>query len=606
MNKTTLVRTGYALLALLLVGVLVFLIAQTRTVNRDAYNQIITTLRQLKQIDAEWNVDVLRAKTGLVHNYDQVASPLPLIEQLKRELSSETSSYWQSSSDSNERMLALLDRYSTLMDTKIEAIEHFKSQNAILRNSSRFMPMAATEVVNVTRDSQLPNDTKAAVERALSSLLANTMSYAQTPDQALRANIGADTQQLQQLTATAPPEVRESVETLDAHVGTVLRQQDRGAQLLADLSALPSAQAIDDLADAHARENDKLLQNQQIYQRALIGYAAFLLALLAFVAWRLFRYYRQLNQTNAALEKSNLELKESQVHLVQAEKMSALGQMVAGIAHEINTPLAYVKGTFSVLKDQLHPIQSLATQSYGFTQALRAPERDKSALNQQFQGVESTARNLIERGVVQEMDTLVADGLHGIEQISEIVLNLKNFSRLDREKVSNFSVEEGLDSTLLLARNLLKNAVEVRKDYHHVPPVSGSPSQINQVFLNIITNAEHAMPEHNELKLIELRTSTEGGDTVRIDISDNGNGIPQDVLPKIFDPFFTTKPIGEGTGMGLSISYKIIQEHGGRIVVDSVPGKGTRFSIYLPIENAATATQDAAAIEEDNDVLFAD
>ena len=146
MNKSNIVRASYALAAVVIVAVLVFLIAQTRSVNRDAYNDIITTLRDLKQIDAQWNVDVLRAKTGLVSNYDQVASPLPLIEQLKQELSSETSSYWASLSGNSDRLLPLLDRYSTLMDSKITAIEQFKSQNAILRNSSRFLPMAATDV----------------------------------------------------------------------------------------------------------------------------------------------------------------------------------------------------------------------------------------------------------------------------------------------------------------------------------------------------------------------------------------------------------------------------------------------------------------------------
>lgn len=606
MNKSNIVRASYALAAVVIVAVLVFLIAQTRSVNRDAYNDIITTLRDLKQIDAQWNVDVLRAKTGLVSNYDQVASPLPLIEQLKQELSSETSSYWASLSGNSDRLLPLLDRYSTLMDSKITAIEQFKSQNAILRNSSRFLPMAATDVVDATRESTMPLEGKIAIERALSNLLANTMSYAQTPDETLRASITADTLNLQQLAAVAPPEVHERVETLDAHVRTVLRQQDRGAELLSQLDALPTAKAVDDLADAHTRENDLLLVKQQFFQRALVAYSVFLLALLAFAAWRLFRYYRQLNTTNAALETTNVELKESQVHLVQAEKMSALGQMVAGIAHEINTPLAYVKGTFSVLKDQLDPFQSLVTQSHGFTQALRSTERNRETLNQQFRTVEGTARTLAERDAVGEMSMLLTDGIHGIEQISEIVLNLKNFSRLDREKVSNFSVEEGLDSTLLLARNLLKNAVEVRKVYGSVPSVEGSPSQINQVFLNIITNAVHAMPQRAEPNVIELRTSVEDGTTLRIDIQDNGKGIPPDVLPKIFDPFFTTKPIGQGTGMGLSISYKIIQEHGGRITVDSVADVGTTFSIFLPIKGVFAEASGQQAAEGDGDALFAD
>ena len=609
MNKVSLSRAAYVAIALALVAVLAFLIAQTRTIDREAYNDIITTLRELKQLDAEWNVDVLRAKTGLSNNYDQVARPLPLIESLKEKLSVESPGYWRRTMGSDERLLPLLERFSKLMDDKISGIEQFKSQDAILRNSSRFLPMAATDVGNAARDSNLPPDAKMAVERLLNNLMASTMSYSQTPDETLRSAINADTDELTRLAANAPQEVRDHVETLVAHVGTMLRQQDRGALLLTELSALPTAKAIDDLTDAHARENDQLLAQQQIFQRALVGYSAFLLALLAFAAWRLFRYYQALNQTNAVLEKTNQELKESHVHLVQAEKMSALGQMVAGIAHEINTPLAYVKGTFSVLKDQLNPIQALATQSYGFTQALRAPNRDKTTLNQQFRSVEGVARNVVEQGVVGEMDSLLKDGIHGIEQISEIVLNLKNFSRLDREKVSNFSVEEGLDSTLLLARNLLKNRVEVRKEYGHVPQIIGSPSQINQVFLNIITNAVHAMPERTEPNVITLHTSMEDQQTVRIDIEDNGKGIPEDVLPKIFDPFFTTKPIGQGTGMGLSISYKIIQEHQGRITVDTKPGLGTTFSIFLPtVVQPRPASSEPAphSTVDDEDLLFAD
>jgi two-component system, NtrC family, sensor kinase len=190
---------------------------------------------------------------------------------------------------------------------------------------------------------------------------------------------------------------------------------------------------------------------------------------------------------------------------------------------------------------------------------------------------------VVEGNVLEEMATLLKDGIHGIEQISEIVLNLKNFSRLDRAKVSNFSVPAGLDSTLLLANHLLKNKVEIRKDYGAVPNISGSPSQINQVFLNIISNAVQAMPERAEANIITLRTAMEDDKTVRVEIQDNGNGIPKDVLPKIFDPFFTTKAIGQGTGMGLSISYKIIQEHGGKLLVDTEAGVGTVFTILLPV-----------------------
>ena len=606
MNKLLGTRTLYALAAVVLVTILGVLISQTRSVNFDTYNTIIGTLRDLKQVDAEWNVDVLRAKTGLASNYDQVASPLPLIESLKTSVAEKSSVYWRDADASSERLLGLLNNFSGLMDEKIAAIEQFKSQNAILRNSSRFLPVAATDLVTATRDSGMSSEAKLGVERVLNDLLANAMTYSQTPDEQLRERINAGTQELTALTGNEAIDVRERAETLVAHVATVLRQQDRGALLLSELSAMPTAKAIDDLADAHAQENNQLIERLQTYQTALTAYSAFLLLLLGFAGWRLFRYYQMLNQSNTALQKTNQDLKESQVHLVQAEKMSALGQMVAGIAHEINTPLAYVKGTFDVLRNQLTPIHALATESYGFTQSLRAPQRDKLTLNQQFRTVEASAKGVIEQGVVEEMGTLLKDGIHGIEQISEIVLNLKNFSRLDREKVSDFSVEAGLDSTLLLARNLLKGRVEIHKDYGGVPHISGSPSQINQVFLNIITNAVHAMPERAEPNVITLRTSMEDQRTVRVEIRDNGNGIPAEVMPKIFDPFFTTKPIGEGTGMGLSISYKIVQEHGGKILVDTQAGVGTVFTILLPVKATADAAAGSHESALEEDALFAD
>jgi two-component system, NtrC family, sensor kinase len=586
-DKTRLV---YALAAAGLVTVLGVLFMKTRAVDFDTHNEILGTMRELKQVDAEWNVDVLRAKTGLSSNYDRVASPLPLIASLDEALSSKSSRFWQDRAESADRLKPLLDKYRDLMNEKVSAIERFKSQNSILRNSSRFLPVAATDLVEATRASAAAPALKSDIERTLNNLLADAMTYSLTPDAPLRERIDVSAQQLAQLTAPLADDVRERAQTLSAHVATVLKQQDSGAKLLAQLGALPTAKAIDELSDAQAKEHEALLTGQQIYRQALFGYAAALLALLAFVGWRLYGNYKLLNRTNDVLHKTNLELKESQVHLVQSEKMSALGQMVAGIAHEINTPLAYVKGTFSVLDEQLSPVQTLATHVDRFLQGMRAPVRDTAALNAQLRDVESTARSVMDNGLLAETAQLLKDGIHGIEQISEIVLNLKNFSRLDRAKVAEFSVEAGLNSTLLLANNLLKNKVEVRKEFGAVPTVTGSPSQINQVFLNIISNAVHAMPERAEPNVITLRTAQDDSGMVRIEIQDNGSGIPRDVLPKIFDPFFTTKPIGQGTGMGLSISFKIIQEHGGKILVDSEPGVGTVFTILLPIKAAPAAS----------------
>ncbi len=186
---------------------------------------------------------------------------------------------------------------------------------------------------------------------------------------------------------------------------------------------------------------------------------------------------------------------------------------------------------------------------------------------------------LRQQHVIKELIELVKDGLFGTGQVSEIVGNLKNFSRLDRSKVSHSNLNDSLNSTLLLAKHMLKS-VTVIKNFGEIPEITCAPSQINQVFLNLITNAVQAMPE--ERGTITLATRTDG-DGVTVEVTDDGAGIPPEVMVRIFDPFFTTKEIGKGTGLGLSISYKIIEEHGGKISVESKPEMGTKFTVWLPL-----------------------
>jgi two-component system, NtrC family, sensor kinase len=598
MNKSRLVLG--LIVAMVLIAILGLLVYKTRSVDFDKHNEIITTLRQLKQVDAEWNVDVLKSKTGFNTNYDPVASPLPLVEALENALRDKTADVF----GENAALKVLLDQYRKVMDEKITMIESFKSQNSILRNSSRFLPVAATEMIEAVRASNLSAGAKAEVEESLNGVLTNTMTYNLAPDATLKETVEQLATGLKAKGAKLPEELKERVDVFAAHSATILRQQEIGDKLLTQLAVLPTAKKIDELADAFQKQHEEALTGQQIYRQLLIGFSIFLLALLAFFGWRLMRSYRDLNKSNVQLNKANMELKESQMALVQSEKMSALGQMVAGIAHEINTPLAYVKGTLSVLAEQFGPLRDLAKHAYQFTQVVHATTPDKQEVNRQYAHVSRLSAEVEEHKVMEELGTLLKDGLHGIDEISEIVVNLKNFSRLDRAKVSEFSVQDGLESTLMLAKNMLKNHVQIVKEYGALPKISCSPSQINQVFLNIITNAVHAMPEsRKDSAVITLRTTRPSDDMVCVEIQDNGTGIPKDVLPKIFDPFYTTKEIGKGTGMGLSISYKIIQEHGGRIEVATEEGMGTVFSILLPV--AAVQTQQQANVAGEAELLAA-
>lgn len=279
------------------------------------------------------------------------------------------------------------------------------------------------------------------------------------------------------------------------------------------------------------------------------------------------------------LDRAHAELKNSTAQLVQAEKMASIGQMVAGVAHEINTPLAYVRSSVEIVKDEMPDIERLVA-AYRELGNMLVAGADEEALGKQFELVSALAQEFERTHSLSEATTLLTRAVHGIDQIRELVMNLKNFSRMDREKITDYDLNQGLDNVLLLATPVLKKRIKVVRDYGEIPAIVCSPSQINQVFLNVISNAAQAIEGENGVITIQTRAKADGA---VVTIQDNGKGIPKEVLPRIFDPFFTTKKVGEGTGLGLSISHKIVEEHGGSIAIDSVVGGGATVTVTLPI-----------------------
>ena len=284
------------------------------------------------------------------------------------------------------------------------------------------------------------------------------------------------------------------------------------------------------------------------------------------------------------------QLKSSQAALVQSEKMASLGQMVAGVAHEINTPLGYVRNNVEMVQGVFAQLREMLGEHQKLAQMLTDESTEEQALSQLLFKLNAEAQDLQEGGLLEDTEALFGDTLFGVDTIKELVINLRNFSRLDAAKVAQVSLNDCLDQTLVIANNVLKNKVEVIKRYGEIPPVACSPSQINQVLLNLMSNAAQAI-EHDQGKLL-LKTEADG-QWVRVSVQDNGKGIAQEHLAKVFDPFFTTKPVGQGTGLGLSISYQIVQAHGGTIQVASAVGKGTRFVISLPLAAASPSTAQA-------------
>jgi two-component system, NtrC family, sensor kinase len=298
---------------------------------------------------------------------------------------------------------------------------------------------------------------------------------------------------------------------------------------------------------------------------------------------------KTLQQRTSELSQALDDLKQTQVHLVQSEKMSSLGQLVAGVAHEINNPVNFINGN-------LNPAAEYIQDMMVFIELYR------ECHPQPHPKIQAWMDEVDVEYLQDDLPKLIDSMKMGCERIYEIVLSLRNFSRLDAAECKAVDIHQGLESTLLILQHRLKARpnhpnIHLVRDYGQLPLVECYPSQLNQVFMNVLSNAIDALEEQDQKRNIDelrsnpstitIRTYQLSNQAITIHITDNGLGMKENLCSKVFEPFFTTKPIGKGTGLGLSISYQIVTEkHGGKLYCQSVPGQGTDFIIEIPIRQA--------------------
>jgi len=279
------------------------------------------------------------------------------------------------------------------------------------------------------------------------------------------------------------------------------------------------------------------------------------------------------------------KLKQTELQLMQQEKFAGIGHLAAGIAHEINNPLGFVLSNFETLSNYAKVYKMIIDEYRELKDSLS--EINSAKLQEKLSQINHLEEENNLDFITEDLDELISDSCEGLDRISKIVTSLRLFSRIDQHNdFEEYDINEGIANTLIIARNEIKYHAEVEENFKEIPNIRAFSSQINQVLLNIIVNAAHAIKYKNSDEFGTITINTYADDHyVYCEIIDTGIGISKENLHSIFNPFFTTKPEGEGTGLGLSICYDIIvNKHGGELLVDSTEGVGTKFTMKLPIK----------------------
>lgn len=541
-------------------------------VRRDVNERLL----KIDNLDSSVNEYALRSRVNIDNNYDNLVRVTLLLDREIRELETD----YFSVANMQE---TLLQRHFTALknalETKNDLIENFKSHNSVLRNSEKYAPLVGRELMFAAEDRNL---TEAA--RLYREISYGSMHYAKPGSE---ANVGVLTDLLYKIPETEsllPSEFLTRIIELTNHIATVIAEKDQTDAYLSKVLSSETDIRLEDLSKSWSGWLDGLNAEREYFNSAVLVYIVMLLLFTGLIATRLRSLYSSLDQEvekqTAKVEQVYEELSQSEKNLMQSEKLASLGQLVAGVAHEINTPLGYINCNLDTVRSNMTSMGSLINASSRMSKLVSIKPLDSKKLIQLVKSNVLAYRKLARNGAMNDINELLTDSTDGLQEISNLVSSLKDFSRLDNSGATLTDVHPGLDATIKICASELGERELIKSYADDLQKIECMPAQLNQVFMNILNNAAHATDEADGI--IEIETSnTESG--IKICFMDNGRGMDESTQSRMFDPFFTTKEVNAGTGLGMSISHKIIENHGGEIQVKSEPGNGTQISLLLPL-----------------------
>ncbi|MEJ2044531.1 MAG: ATP-binding protein [Reinekea sp.] len=552
-------------------------------------------IRELMTLDAAWSLATLKAYNTPDSNLDQVAGFLPQVREARINLESSSLTAAEAPSVLKNK----LSRYLLLIEGKEVVIEHFKSNFAVIRNSVKYLPLAAQALTQALRSAE-----NVEINDEIVDLFERTNSFLRNPDEGTRMRLLIDLSRIHENVMSYPPDIANPLSNFTSHARVLVERKMKLDDSIERLAEQNVQQAGEELLASYQNYREDLQAKQQKDRQLTFLINLGLLALLIllgvlsalFLLVTDFSFSKRLAAEVAAktehYEKTIAEVSSPSLDKNLSESLDGMGRMAAVLAHEINTPLGYLGGNLQVLYNGMGKIQSLMGEVKAMLEDV-AEATDLEEVGRRIEAFNDVALGLQEDAMLDELPEIAEDMQSGIDQIQHIIDDVKDFTRKDRSSSDWFDIRQCIDRAVKMSRAEIPESTRIDSELTDAPNIFGSPAEINQVLINLINNAAHAIEDAGREKgAIRIKTSIEKNQLV-VSVRDNGQGFNDDVRRRIFDPFFTTKDVGKGTGVGLAIVRRIVANHGGKVMVKSIPGKGSNFAFVLPLNSIKNKETDA-------------